>query len=318
MKKIVIKGQKEKHEIEIECTAIFMGSSDFLRLDNKEEAWHILDNYLALGGTSFDTARHYRHSERALGAWMEERQNRDHLIIETKCCHPIRGTNEAPRVNSGAIEEDLLTSLEYLKTDHVELLALHRDDPTQPVGDIMEGLHKQVSLGRVYGVGLSNWELPRIKEAMAYAEAHHLTTISFNSPNLSLASVKQPRWPNCVTANAEMKAWHETLKLPLIAWSSQAEGFFAGRFDRHNLDNQEIVDVYYSSENWEKYDRVQLLAQQKGVLPIQISLAYVLNQPFPTGAVIGSETLSELKTSIAGAEINLTAAEMAYLNLQAD
>lgn len=316
MKKIIINGQKEKNPIAIECAAIFMGSSDFLRLDNKEEAWPILDNYLALGGTSFDTARHYRHSEIALGTWMEERQNRHRLVIETKCCHPIRETNEAPRVNSGAIEEDLMTSLEYLKTDHVELLALHRDDPTQPVGEIMEALHQQVSLGRVYGIGVSNWELPRITEAMAYAEAHHLTPLSFNSPNLSLASVKQPRWPNCVTANDDMKAWHEATQLPLIAWSSQAEGFFAGRFDRQDRSDQEIVDVYYSDENWEKYERVQIVAQQKGVLPIQISLAYVLNQPFPTAAVIGSETLSELTTSIAGAEINLTTAEMAYLNLK--
>lgn len=315
MKKIVVKGLKNKEEIDIKCTNIFMGSSDFLRLDNKEEAWRILDNYVELGGTSFDTARHYRHSELALGTWMDERRNRDRLIIETKCCHPLRDTNEKPRVNGNAIEEDLLTSLEYLKTDYVELLALHRDDPTQPVGEIMEGLHKQVILGRVQAVGLSNWELPRIKEAMKYAKENNLTNISFNSPNLSLASVKQPRWPNCVTANDEMKKWHLETQMPLIAWSSQAEGFFAGRFDRNDLSNQEIVDVYYSEDNWEKFDRVQKLATEKNVLPIQISLAYVLNQGFPTAAVIGSETLKELNTSLDAAKIQLTHKEMEYLNL---
>ncbi|MEG0292897.1 aldo/keto reductase [Enterococcus sp.] len=316
MKKILIKGLKNNEEIDIKCTNIFMGSSDFLRLDNKEEAWKILDNYVALGGTSFDTARHYRHSEIALGTWMEERQNREQLIIETKCCHPLRNTNEKPRVNSNAIEEDLLTSLEYLKTDYVELLALHRDDPEQPVGEIMEGLHKQVILGRVQAIGLSNWELPRIKEAMKYSKENGLTNISFNSPNLSLASVKQPRWPNCVTANEEMKKWHLETQMPLIAWSSQAEGFFAGRFDRNDLSNQEIVDVYYSEENWKKFDRVQKLATEKNVLPIQISLAYVLNQGFPTAAVIGSETLKELKTSLDATKINLTYQEMEYLNLE--
>lgn len=316
MKKILIKGLKDNEEIDIKCTNIFMGSSDFLRLDNKAEAWKILDNYVALGGTSFDTARHYRHSEIALGTWMEERQNREQLIIETKCCHPLRNTNEKPRVNSDAIEEDLLTSLEYLKTDYVELLALHRDDPEQPVGEIMEGLHKQVILGRVQAIGLSNWELPRIKEAMKYSKENGLTNISFNSPNLSLASVKQPRWPNCVTANEEMKKWHLETQMPLIAWSSQAEGFFAGRFDRNDLSNQEIVDVYYSEENWKKFDRVQKLATEKNVLPIQISLAYVLNQGFPTAAVIGSETLKELKTSLDATKINLTYQEMEYLNLE--
>ena len=316
MKHIIVNGKKENNSIEIKCTNIFMGSSDFLRLDNKDEAWKILDSYIEQSGNSFDTARHYRHSELALGTWMEERNIRDKVVIETKCCHPIRNTNEKPRVNAQAIEEDLRTSLEYLKTNHVEMLALHRDDPTKEVGEIMEGLHRQVELGRVYAIGLSNWELPRIKEAMAYAEKNKITNISFNSPNLSLASVKQPRWPNCVTANEEMKEWHRLVNLPLIAWSSQAEGFFAGRFDKNDLSNKEIVDVYYSASNWEKFDRVQQLAKEKNVLPIQISLAYVLNQAFPTAAVIGSETINELSSSIDGGKISLTSKEIAFLNLK--
>ena len=316
MKQIIINGKKENKPFDIKCTNIFMGSSDFLRLDNKEEAWKILDSYLLKGGNSFDTARHYRHSEIALGTWIEERNIREKVVIETKCCHPIRNTNERPRVTATAIEEDLQTSLEYLKTTHVEMLALHRDDPSQEVGAIMESLHKQVELGRVYAIGVSNWELPRIKEAMAYAEQNGITNISFNSPNLSLASVKQPRWPNCVTAGHEMKEWHKLNNLPLIAWSSQAEGFFAGRFDKNDFSNQEIVDVYYSEENWEKFDRVQQLAEEKHVLPIQISLAYVLNQIFPTAAVIGSETISELSSSVDGGKIYLSPKEMAFLNLK--
>ncbi|OJG08949.1 oxidoreductase [Enterococcus aquimarinus] len=203
-----------------------MGSSDFLRLDNKKDAWTILDHFILLGGNSFDTARHYKYSELALGSWMEERKNRDQVVIETKCCHHIRDTNKKPRVNKAAIEEDLMNSLEYLKTDYVDLLALHRDDLNQSVEEIMEGLRQQVILGSVHAIGLSNWELPRIKEAMLYASENKLAQISFNSPNLSLASVNQPRWPNSVKANDEMKKWHEETQLPVISWSSQAKGFF--------------------------------------------------------------------------------------------
>lgn len=311
-----IQGQKKGKPLEIKCSDIVMGSGDFLREDNLAFAGPILDQYILKGGNTFDTARHYRHSEKALGAWMAERKNREAVNIQTKCCHPVRGALDIPRVTPEAIEEDLTTSLELLKTDHVEMLALHRDDPTQPVGPLMEKFHEVVLSGRVYAVGLSNWELPRIIEAQNYCEAQGITKISFNSPNLSLPKVNIPRWPDCVSADQEMIAWHEKTQLPLISWSSQAGGFFSGRFSPEDLSDEEMVAVYYSEDNWERYERAKKLAKIKGVSPIQISLAYVLNQNFPTLAVIGSENQAEMDSSIAAANLSLTSAEVAYLDLK--
>lgn len=315
MDKVAITVTKDGVAETIACSKILMGSADFLRADNMEVASQVLDKYIELGGNTFDTARHYRHAEKALGIWIESRGNREQINIETKCCHPVRENPDQPRVNAQAIEEDLMTSLELLKTDHVEFLALHRDDPSQPVGPIMEGLHAQVMAGRVKGIGVSNWELPRLIEAQEYCLANQLTPLSFNSPNLSLASINKPRWANCVTANDEMKAWHQANQLPLFAWSSQAEGFFAGRFSKEHPTDEEIVDVYYNEANWEKLARVNELAEKKNVLPIQLSLAYVLNQPFPSFAVIGSENLTELESSIQASSIKLSKAEIDWLNL---
>lgn len=300
----------------IQVSAIIMGSGDFLRIDNMEVAEKVLNRYVELGGNTFDTARHYRHSEKALGAWMEKFGNREQLNIETKCCHPVREAPDTPRVTPQAISEDLQTSLELLKTDRVEFLALHRDNPEVEVGPLMEELHKQVVLKRVKAIGVSNWELPRIIEAQQYCLDNKLTPLSFNSPNLSLATINQPRWENCVTANNQMKQWHENNQMPLISWSSQAEGFFASRFDKNDFSNQEIVDVYYNEQNWQKLERVKQLADKKGYTPIQISLAYVLNQPFPICAVIGSESISELESSIVASQIHLTTQELDWLNLK--
>ncbi|NGP46191.1 aldo/keto reductase [Bacillaceae bacterium SIJ1] len=316
MKKLKIKGMKDKHSIDIEISNIVMGSGDFLRLDRMDFAEEVLDKYIALGGNVFDTARHYRFSEKALGHWMEKRDIRDKVIVLTKGCHPVRDDHSKPRVNAKAIEEDLMTSLAYLKTDYVDLYALHRDDPTEPVAPIMEALHKHVEAGRIRAIGLSNWELRRVIEADQYAKDHGLTRISFTSPNLSLAKPIKPRWENCVFANEDMLSWHEVTQKPLLSWSSQAGGFFSGRFSPEIKDNQEMVDVYYSKDNWQRYERVIALAHEKGVSPIQISLAYVLNQSFPTAAIIGSENQEELTSSIASATIQLTTEEMNWLNLQ--
>lgn len=311
-----IEGYKNNQNITISCSDIIMGSGDFLRVDNLNFAGPILDEFISLGGNTFDTARHYRHSETALGVWMKERNNRESINILTKCCHPVRGALDVPRVNPDAIEEDLHESLRLLQTDHVEFLALHRDDETQPVGPIMEKLHEVVEAGLVYATGLSNWSLSRIKEAMQYCEDHELHQISFNSPNLSLPKVNIPRWPDCVSVNDEMLDWHKKSQLPLLSWSSQAGGLFSGRFSPEIRDDEEMVAVYYSDENWERYERTKELATKKAVSPIQISLAYVLNQEFPTCAVIGSENRKEMESSIEAAGIKLSEDEINYLDLK--
>jgi len=313
MKYIDVKGKKNKETININVSRILMGSGDFLKVENLEEAGVILDQFIEVGGTTFDTARHYRHSEKALGAWMDERNNRDQVVILTKCCHPVREAPDTPRVKPEYILSDLEESLGLLGTDYVDLLALHRDDLSQPVGPLMEMLHQLVEAGKVYAIGASNWTITRIEEANAYAREHGLTEFTFISPHLSLAKPLKEIWPDTVTADDAMQAWCLENDVPLIAWSAQAGGFFTGRFTPDYLEDQNMVDVFYSDENWGRFDRAKEMAAQKGVSTIQIALAYVVNQRFSTGAVIGPSNLSELLSSYAGAQIELTEQEINWL-----
>ena len=65
-----------------------------------------------------------------------------------------------------------------------------------------------------------------------------------------------------------------------------------------------------------KLERAKELAKMKGVSTINIALAYVLNQPFPTFALIGPRALSETRTSLPGVGVALTADEVKWLNLE--
>ena len=316
MKYINVTGHKSGKEIQIKCSQLVLGASDYLRIDNMDFAATILDKFLELGGNTFDTARQYRHSEKALAEWMEMRKNREKLVILTKACHPTREEPKKARVTPQGITEDLLVSLETLKTDYVDLFALHRDDASVEVGPIMETLNEHIRSGKILAIGASNWELDRIIAANKYAEKNGLIGFTFNSPNLSLAKCQIPRWEGCVSANQEMVDWHEKTNIPLFSWSAQAGGFFSGRFTRDNFDDQEMVDVFYNDENWERYDRAIELANKKNVSPIQIALAYVLNQKFPTTAVIGPEKLEELLSSYDGSKMELTQKEVEWLNLK--
>ena len=318
MRHIAITGWKNGRQITIEPSNLFLGSADFLRADNMEQVERMYDAFLARGGNAIDTAEHYRHSEPAIGAWLEKTGRRDELVIFTKGCHPKREARDVSRVSAACIREDIQHSLETMHTDHVEMFALHRDNPDVPVGEIMEELNRQIEEGHIYAAGVSNWNLRRIVEAQEYAERNGLHPLSFNSPNLSLAHPMCPRWPGCVSADAEMVRYHRKTGLPLVSWSAQGGGFFSGRFTRERCDDEEIRRCYCNDENWERYDRCVALAKERGVTPIQVALAWVLNQPFSIAAVIGPENVDELASSLAGAEIALTSHEVAYLDLEVD
>lgn len=114
-----------------------------------------MDAFLSIGGNTVDTAHIYcgGQSEEVLGRYMKERGNRDQIVILTKGAHHDQN---GPRVNADAIRSDLMESLERLQTDHVEMYALHRDDPNMPVGVILEALNEHIDSGKIGAIGASN------------------------------------------------------------------------------------------------------------------------------------------------------------------
>lgn len=293
-----------------------MKGSDYFFHDTYAKAAANLDAYMAIGGNSIDTAHIYcgGQSEEVIGRYMKERGNREELVILTKGAHHDKN---GPRVNREAIRSDLEDSLMRLRTDYIDLYALHRDDPSVPAGQIIEALNEHVASGKVHAIGVSNWTWQRIEEANRYAADHGLVPFTFSSPNLSLAKANEPFWAGCVSADEETCGWHEANQLPLLSWSSQARGFFTGRFSPEVRDNADIVRVFYSDDNWQRLERAKRLAADKGVTAIQIALAYVLNQPFPTCALIGAQSAEELASCDEGSLIKLAKEEMEWLDLTA-
>ncbi|MCR2806451.1 aldo/keto reductase [Paenibacillus soyae] len=291
-----------------------MKGTDYFYHDNYEKAAANMDAYLAIGGNSVDSAHIYcgGQSEEVLGRYMRERNNREQIVILTKGAHHDQN---GPRVTKEAIDHDLETSLRRLETDYIDLYGLHRDDPSIPVGIIVDALNEHIEAGKVRAIGVSNWTWQRIQEANDYAAANGLKGFTFSSPNLSLAKANEPFWRGCVSADAETCEWHEKTGMPLLSWSSQARGFFTGRFTPEVRDNADLVRVFYSDDNWERLARAKQLAEEKGVTAIQIALAYVLGQPFPTCALIGAQSQAELLSCDEGSRIRLTREEMDWLDL---
>jgi len=293
------------------CSQMVLGS-DYFQPSLQKQVDTLLDTYVEVGGNMVDTAHGYRagESEKAIGIWMKSRGNRSRIHILTKGAHH---DENGPRVNARAITSDLTESLHRLQTDYVDFYALHRDDPGVSVEPVIDVLNEHIASGKIRAIGASNWTHHRIQQANDYAAKNGLIGFSFSSTNLSLAKPNIPRWPGCVSADEATCEWHQQTGIPLFSWSSLAGGFLTGRFSPDNLDNEEMVRVYYNELNWQRLDRAKQLAEDKGVTLAQISLAYVNNQTFPTCAIVAAHSLEELHSNRAAAEIVLTKQEVDWL-----
>jgi aryl-alcohol dehydrogenase-like predicted oxidoreductase len=273
----------------------------------------MLDDFFERGGNVFDTAYIYGggQQERLLGRWVRNRGIRDDVVILDKGAH-------TPFCTPEHLTRQLLESLERLQMDHVDIYMLHRDNPEYPVSAFIDVLNEHTAAGRMTVFGASNWSIARVEEANRYAAERGLAGFAAMSNNFSLARMVDPVWAGCISASdPESRAWLRRTQMPLMPWSSQARGFFTGRARPDDRSDSELVRCWYSPDNFERLERVNRMAAARGVLPINIALAYVLAQPFPTFPLIGPRALSETRTSLPALEIELTPEEVRWLNLEA-
>jgi aryl-alcohol dehydrogenase-like predicted oxidoreductase len=258
-----------------------------------------------------------------LGRWVKERGVEDKVVIIGKGAHH---NQDRQRVTPFDITADLHDSLARQKRDYFDLYLLHRDDPSKPVGPIVEILNEHKRAGKIKVFGGSNWSVERIQEANAYAAANNLAGFTISSPNFSLAVQAKPPWENCVSISGdqEARAWYQANQMPLFPWSSLAGGFLSGRFNRGNVDSltepldKLAVETYCFEDNFRRLDRVQELANEKGLSVPQIATAYVLSVPLNIFALVGCNNAAEYAANVAASSLKLTPQEIAWLELRSD
>ncbi len=283
-----------------------------LGCDNQKTMPHataMFDDFFERGGNAYDTAWGYGGgvTEQLLGRWIEQRGVRAGTAIIMKGAH-------TPLCTPDFLKSQIAESLERLRTDYADLYLMHRDNLDVPIGEFVEVLNEEYRAGRIKAFGGSNWSLKRLQEANAYAEKKGLQKFTLVSNNFSLANMVDPVWSGCVAAtDPEFRSWLEQTQTALLAWSSQARGFFTERAGRDKFDDAELTRCWYSEENFGRRDRAIKLAKEKGVAPIQIALAYVLEQSFPTFALIGPRVIGETASSCRGLAVRLTPEEVLWL-----
>lgn len=287
----------------------FVQGTAMLDALSRSAAFELLDGVAELGATTFDLAHAYGGgaSESLLGEWLLRHGRREDLFLITKGGHP---SGERRRIQRDAVRSDLETSLQRLGTDHVDLYLLHRDDEDVPVDEIVTFIDELRREGLMRAYGASNWRHERIAEARAYARRHGLHQMIASSPHFSLAVPTEPPWPGCVSIagpeGAAARAYHRRERLPVLAWSSLAMGYFA--LDDRGLGaaagggaapavrgrEQSMSErVFGAPANAARRRRARTLARAHGDSATQVAFRYALSQPLEVHPIVGCRSVSE-------------------------
>ncbi|CAN5511491.1 aldo/keto reductase [soil metagenome] len=284
-----------------------------LGIDNQHTAPYLAamaDDFLERGGNAFDTAFIYGGGlqEQLLGRWMENREIRNEVVLTVKGAH-------TPTCDPSNLQQQFTLSLERLRTDYADIYIMHRDNPAIPVGEFVDVLDELHRAGKIGLYGGSNWSMERLQEANDYARLTGKKPFQVVSNNLSLARMVTPVWNGCVSAKgADWRRWLLENEVALLAWSSQARGYFVPGL----AGDAETLRCWDSPDNQERRRRAEDLAKAMGVTPINVALAYVLSQPFRSLALFGPRTIEETRTSLRGLDIVLSPGELAWLDLESD
>lgn len=306
----------------LSASPLCLGGVPFGNTITEAESFALLDRFVALGGNFLDTARIYsdwvpgelRRSERILGDWIAARRNRARLVLATKGAHPFIDSVDTPRTSATEIRDDLEGSLRTLRTDVIDLYWLHRDDTTRPVDHFIDLLNAFLREGKIRAFGASNWTAARLRAANDYAKQSGQHGFTANQPFwcLGVAASRPPPFTGFVKFDAEMYRFHRETGIPVIPYTSQANGFFSklARGDA-GLEKHD----FHVPPNLAAGRIVQELAAAKRVTPSAIVLAYLWSRPFPVVPIIGSRTISQLEDGVAALPVRLTIDELAALEI---
>ncbi|MFE1934745.1 aldo/keto reductase [Streptomyces sp. NPDC059474] len=278
-----------------------------------DDARPIVRRAVEEGVTFFDTADMYSmgRSEEITGELLRELfPGRDDYVLATKVYSPM---GEGPN-DRGLSRKHILAgidaSLRRLGTDHVDLYQIHRFDPGTPIEETMEALHDVVRAGKARYIGASSMFAWQFAKAQHTAEAHGWTRfVSMqNHYNLLYREEEREMNPLCLDQG-----------VGVIPWSPLARGLLAGTRDRDRTGttvragNDPLVEKWYADAEFSILDATRAVAEQRGVSPARVALAWLLGRPAVTAPIVGATKIGHLEDAVAAVGLTLDEAEVARL-----
>ncbi|MGB3811364.1 MAG: aldo/keto reductase [Parvibaculum sp.] len=153
-----------------QLSRIFLGTSFWGAATGEAEARHLLEIGEAAGVNVLDTGNNYvdGEAERMIGNLLGSARER--WIVATKAGQRVDASGRSEGTSERVLREALEESLRRLRSDYVDILYLHIDDPDTPLEDTVTGLGRLLEAGKIRGYGLSNFRGWRIAELIREAD----------------------------------------------------------------------------------------------------------------------------------------------------
>lgn len=285
-----------------------MGMSEFYGAGDEAESIDTIHRALDLGVTLLDTADMYGtgENEKLVGKAIKDR--RDAVVLATKFGiergedSSFRGINGSPKYVQQACD----ASLQRLGLDYIDLYYQHRVDPNVPIEETIGAMAELVKQGKVRFLGLSEAAPATIRRAHA---VHPITALQ------SEYSLWQ-REPE-----DEILPTVRELGIGFVAYSPLGRGFLSGQItspDNFAPDDYRQYLPRFQGENFQKnlelVERVKEIANEKGVTPGQLALAWLLSQGDDIVPIPGTKRRAYLEENVAAAAITLTQQERSRLD----
>ena len=272
-----------------------------------DDSISIIHAALDAGINFIDTADVYSggESEEIVGKALAGR--RDEVVLATKFYATMGSGPNQSGVSRYWIMKECDASLRRLGTDHIDLYQAHRFDPRVDLDETLGALTDLVRQGKVRYIGSSTYPAPAIVEAQWTAERRQRERFVCEQPPYSILvrGVEAEVLPTC-----------QKYGMGVIPWSPLAGGWLSGGWrigapDLTSRRAQRSPDRYDLSkpENQAKLqaaDALGTLADQAGMPLVDLAIAWVLNNPAVTSAIIGPRTMDQLKSQLTALDVSLT------------
>ena len=251
------------------------------------------------GITTFDTAEGYGagHSEEVLGRALAGK--RDKCVIATKV--------SPEHLRPADIRSSLTASLKLLRTDYADLYYIHWPNKDIPLADTMGEMSRLKKEGLIKAIGVSNFDLPLLKEALKYDRVDAV----------------QNEW-SLLQRDMEgsMETFCKANAISIMSYSSIAKGILTGAFhfggiklsaDDFRSPRRLFQPAHIEAEK-ELLDTMKTIADRKQVLLSQLAIAWLLQKDALTSAIVGTQSEKHFFENIDSLKIVLTGDEVAALN----
>src|SRR4051795_10928894 len=282
-----------------------------------EQALACVRASLEAGITTFDTADVYANTkaETVLGEALKG-ERRESLEIFTKVYWPTGpGGHNDSGLSRKHIVESINGSLRRLRTDYVDLYQAHRYDASTPLEETMTAFADLVRQGKVLYVGVSEWTADQIEQGAVLARELRVPFVS-NQPQYSML------WR---VIEAEVIPASEKAGLGQIVWSPVGQGVLTGKYlpgqpppqgsRATDQAGSQFIARFMSDDVLTRVQKLKPIAQEAGLTMAQLAVAWVLQNPSVSSAIIGASRPEQVRDNVKAAGVKLDGATMKKIDV---